>query len=603
MPNPGEQIDYQYHRAVNDCRGHFNNMNIKPISILLHDNDLEYPNLAVLQSSDSLYTALLVQPKAHIQVRDEFIRNADREDACAMFMAIAQEAHAQSVELLVTPEYSVPWETIEHLLRGGIAPDVGQLWVLGSESLSLAELPALKDRFSQWAIVLHETLPPGQPATARYLDPLIYLFRTKTSSSKEPRIVMVVQFKTCPSGDPHNTEATRMAMGSDVYLFEHGNEVRLITIICSDAFAFTDKVDANYENLLLLHLQLNESPRNEAYMRYRRRLYDFPCDQTELICLNWAENFVFDLADGSPVTTKANISASAWHSKSRKFATEDAHVEQNHGYGLYYTRDADQHRHMLHFAYKPAAFLLQATKARHHAVEAAKSRQRGPELTRVYRWNIATLAWVDADHPVDDGFVAMTGAYGAPASVLNVSHTASPLAVERLSCITSGDFGPMSNWFAASQLPTTLLEPRTEVMRRVTVTQDPDGKPFRDLRVRTIKALASIPPETLPLPSRLKDVQDGYRFEWTVDAPHCNVISNGTGQRATLVYAGESPLNDDLAGFHAKASATTYRSHQADRVCVLYREGQDVKLFAPPKARSIAQSSTRPGKDFTEPDK
>lgn len=579
-------------------------MNIKPISELLHEHDLEYPHLAVLQPSENLYTALLVQPKAHIQVRDEFIRNADRAGAHAMFMAIAQEAHAKSVELLVTPEYSVPWETIESLLQEGVTPDVGQLWVLGCESLSLAELPTLKDRFSQWAIVLHEPLPPGQPATARYLDPLIYLFRTKTSGSNEPCIVMVVQFKTCPSGDPHNTEATRMARGDDVYLFERGNEVRLITIICSDAFAFTGAmVDANYENLLLLHLQLNEKPRDEAYMRYRRRLYDFDCDQTEVICLNWAEKFTFDLADGVPATTKDNISASAWHSKSRKFATDDVHVEHNHRYGLYYTRDADQHRHMLHFTYKPAAFLLQATKARHYAVEAAKSRRRGPEMTRVYHWDIASSTWIDVGHPVDDGFVAMTTAYGDPATVLNVSHMASPLAVERLSCVTSGDFGPMCDWHAVSQLPTARLESRTEVMQRITVTQDPKGKQFRDLRVRTIKALASIPSETLPLPSRLKDVQDGYCFEWTVDTPHCNVISNGTGQRATLVYAGDSPLSDDLAGLFAKVSATTYLSPQADRVCVLYREGQDVKLYAPLKARSIAQASTRPGKDFTEPDK
>lgn len=196
-------------------------MNIKPIKDLLHDNDpeLEYPNLAVLQPSDSLYTALLVQPKAHIQVRDDFIRNADRKEAHAMFMTIVQEAHARSVELLVTPEYSVPWETIEHLLQDGIAPDVGQLWALGCESLSLDELPTLKARFSKWAVVLHEALPPGQPATARYLDPLVYLFRTKTSGSNELRLIMVVQFKTCSSGDTHNIEATSLAKGEDVYLF------------------------------------------------------------------------------------------------------------------------------------------------------------------------------------------------------------------------------------------------------------------------------------------------------------------------------------------------------------------------------------------------
>lgn len=579
-------------------------MNIKPISSLLYDNNLEYPTLVALQPNEGLYTALLVQPEARMQVRDEFIRNSDRADACAMFKSIAQQALASSVELLITPEYSFPWEAIEDLLRSGVVPGEGQLWVLGCESLSLAELPVLKDKYAPWAVVLHEALPSGQPTTASYLDPLVYFFMTTTVDSNEPRLVMVVQFKTCPSGDPQNIEATRMAKGSDVYLFERGNEVRLLTIICSDAFGLTDaKIDAHYENLLLLHIQLNEKPRHQDYMRYRKRLYAFDCDRTELVCLNWAENFMYDLQDGAEAIVKKNISASAWHSKSNRFATDDADIERNHQYGAYYTRDDGQHRHMLHFAYKPAAFLLQATKVRHHAVEAARSRRRGPELTRVYRWDHVAVTWVEAEHPVDDGFLAMITAYGTPATALNASYKASPLAVERLACITGGDFGPTANWYEASRLPTAQLVDGTEIMRRVTVTQDPEGKTFRDQRVRTIKALASIPSATLPLPSHLGDVQSGYSFNWTVGTPHCNVVSSGTGQPATLIYAGDSPLKDDLAGLHAKALATTHRSPLADRVCVLYREGQDVKRFDPPGIKSITQASPHTGKDFMEPSK
>ena len=597
----------QNHGSINSIEypnlaGYSDHMIIKPIRDLLKEEHLEYPCLSVLQSNESLYTALLVQPEAHIQVRDEFIRNADRAGAYAMYDAIAREASTQSVELLVTPEYSFPWETIEALLQDDISPDIGQLWVLGCESLSLKDLPTLKERFSQWAKVLHEPLPE-QPATARYLDPLVYIFRTETSETHESRLVMVVQFKTTPSGDRSNIEATCMARGNDVYLFESGNEVRLITIICSDAFEFTDKiVKANYENLLLLHIQLNESPRHEPYMRYRRLLYDFPCDQTELICLNWAEKFCFDIKDNSPILKMSNISESSWHSKSSKFATEDAHIEQNHRFGLYYTRDVEQHRHMLHFTYKPAAFLLQATQTRHHGVEAARSRRRGPELTHTYHWDIATTRWVNAAHPVDDGFVAMTNTYGGSATVLNNSHTTSPLATERLACISSGDFGPMKNWHAVNQLPTMNLEPRTEVMKRITVTQDPAGNPFRDKCIRTIKTLATIPAKDLPLPSRLEDLKNGYSFEWHPDTPNCNVISTARNLRATLIYAGEDILEADLNTLHARASATVANSSHSDFVCLLYRDGPDIKRYDPPLTRSITQASTYTGKNFMEPE-
>ena len=579
-------------------------MKIEPMSNLLVANNLKYPTLAILQPTMTPYTALLVQPEATIQVRDDFIRNADRMNAQNLFTAIAQEASARSVELLVTPEYSFPWIAIEELLSNGTTPRTGQLWVLGCESLPIAELGGLQARFSEWATVIHEPIIRPQGATTRYLNPMVYIFRTEKIDTNEPKVVMVVQFKTAPSGDPQNIEATRMALGNAVYLFEHGNEVRLITLICSDALAFSKKdIDENYEHLLLLHIQLNDKPRHETYMRYRRQLYELEGDRTEVICLNWAENITLDLHDGSAPVKKTNISASAWHSKSAKLATDDVHVEKNHLSGLYYTHDDEQHSHMLHFSYKPAAFLLQASKVRHHAVPAALSRRLGPEVTKVLKWEAKTVTWTEAMQPLDDGFNEMTKAYGAPVTDLNSCHLVSPLAIERVSCIASGDFGPRQDWFKASNLSTTRLEPRTEVVRRVSVALDPDGKTFRDERVRTIRALASIPNASLPLPARMLDLQSGYRFNWSATSPNCNVRSIDADKPATLVYVGEGPLREDLSKFLAKIRATTSHTLFADRFCLLYRDGQDVKRFDPPLDRSITSTDVHPGKNFMEPEK
>ena len=58
-----------------------------------------------------------------------------------MFNEIARKALAQSVDLLVTPEYSFPLETLEALLRDGVAPADRQLWVLGCESFPLRNYP------------------------------------------------------------------------------------------------------------------------------------------------------------------------------------------------------------------------------------------------------------------------------------------------------------------------------------------------------------------------------------------------------------------------------------------------------------------------------
>jgi len=578
-------------------------MKITHIEGVLRNHHLKYPKLEVLQPTNTLYTAMLVQPRAEIQVRDGWIRNVDREGARKLFNGIAREAINKNVELLVTPEYSFPWEAFEDLLGAGARPAAGQLWVLGCESLALAELSGLKARFSRWATVIHEALPV-QPASASYLDPLVYLFLTESSNDNQEHLVMLVQFKTAPSGDPANIEVTRMARGNEVYLFEHAHEVRLMALICSDAFEFTDALVAeHYENLLLIHLQLNDRPRHETYMRYRRLLYEFDCNAIEVVCLNWAENIQFDLKDGAAPVAKTNISASAWHSKSNKFATEDQYIESNHRLGLYYTQDGEQHRHMLHFAYDAGAFLIETTKVRHHAVPAVQSRRRGPKLLSVLHWSAEAQQWVTAVRPAEDGFTAMTAQYGDLATQLDACHAASPLGVERLACITSGALGPRKDWYSVPALPPLQLQPRTEVVLRVSVARDPDGRVERDRIMRTINALSSVPPADLPLPEHMADLQDGFRFHWNANHPESNVISVEQGKPAALVYAGESPTTDHLRALHARVRATASTPEIADRFCVLYRNGNAMKLFDPATGKRITTGTpVSPGKNFTEPE-
>lgn len=578
-------------------------MKIKPISEVLSEHKLVYPTLDVLQPTEGIYTALLVQPEACITVRDDFIRNTDRLGAHALFSSIAREAYNRQVELFVTPEYSFPWDTLEQLLHAGTSPAEGKLWVLGCESLSLGELDGLKQRFSDHAVVIHEQV--AEPlAAARYLDPLVYLFRTHEIETNAVRLVMVVQFKTTPSGDAENIEATRMAKGEDVYLFERKKEVRLISIICSDAFKFDkDIVEEHYEDLLLLHLQLNDRPRYESYMRYRRQLYEYDCDRTEVICLNWAENITFDMGEGLAPIKKKNISASAWHSKSSKFATKDKDIEDNHLLGFYYTYDAEQHRHMMHFSYKPLAFVVEATKVRHNKVLAAMSRRRGPAVTHVLSWDSKKSVWKDAPSPTDDGFKAMTADYGAPVTFLEGFHATSPLAVERFTCITSGEFGPQQDWFEPHNIYSVGLQSGTEVMRRISVTQDPNGSAYRDHSMRTVAAFASIPPRDLPLPPHMKDLQAGYKFDWTWGEPNGNVVSIAKGEPAALIYAGEYPSKTVLSNLFAKVTSTLAKTNLASRFCVFYREGQNIKKYDTLSDRSITKTDAHPGKNFTEPEK
>ena len=396
-----------------------------------------------------------------------------------------------------------------------------------------------------------------------------------------------------------------MACENDVF-FEGGrSQIRLLTLICSDSFAFDDvqHIKHCHKELLLLHIQLNEKPRDEGYKNYRRRLYQFKDETTEVIALNWAEKIEYHMEGVDQPIARTNISGSTWHLKSRDVETGDALVEANHRYGLYYTYDTKQYRHILHFTYKPAAFLVQSTKVFHYGVDAARSRRIGPEVIKVFHWNSNREKWDHSNDHVDDGFHDLISHHGPPATELNSLHASSPLAVERLLSITCGEFGPTKDWYRANKLDSAAID-ATEIVRRVTVRQDPDGANFRDERIKRMKALGKLRATPLTFTPAIADLSAGFMFVWSKDHPHCNVVSiDSAAQRATLIYAGEEPSNTELSGIYAKVSSIVDGTVTEDRFGVLYRNGSDVNFYEPSGSHSITKVVVARGTDFTDPEK
>ncbi|MDP3270717.1 hypothetical protein, partial [Limnobacter sp.] len=103
--------------------------------------------------------------------------------------------------------------------------------------------------------------------------------------------------------------------------------------------------------------------------------------------------------------------------------------------------------------------------------------------------------------------------------------------------------------------------------------------------------------------SHMADINEGYKFSWHQDTPHCNVQSSSSNTPATLVYLGEAPSKNILAGVYAKASATTLGTTAEDRFCVLYRNGANVHRFELPTTKSITGTTISRGKNFMEPEK
>ncbi|MBI1890197.1 MAG: hypothetical protein HYS18_06110 [Burkholderiales bacterium] len=571
---------------------------------VLEQEGLAYPQLSVLKADESLYTALLVQPRAQISVSRTGIRNLNGDTAERLATGAINLAIAERIELLVSPEYSVPWSVIEALLQTGGGPEEGKIWVLGCESLSIGEAQGLKQRFANQATVIHESIDPTrlEPNTAVYYNPLIYLFRTKANADDSNRLVMLVQFKTHPSGDPANTEVESMVKGTEIYIFEGPrSEIRLITFICSDVLGLPeDTFTQCYEDTLLLHIQLNDNPRAEVYSRYKRHLFGSRCDKTELVCLNWAAGIEYHFENGTQVI-KTNIAGSAWHTRSNQVDTADARVERNHRAGLYYTRNESEKCHVLHFSYGPAAFLLRATKVKHIGVPAAQSYRLGPEISQVFHWDEGAFQWQPRTEHLDDGFAAYCDGYNVAGPQLLLAHTTSPLAVERIVELTGGTFSPEEEWYKADKLKTARVG-IDEVVQRITVTQDPDGEHARHEGVSQVQALAALI-GNIPFKHPLEDIKAEFRFGWGHAHPYCNVTSvGGNPEPATIIYAGVGKRPDQLAGIYAKAGEFARRGKKPDRFSVVYQDGTEVKIFSPRVPNPIDKTVPL-GNNITEPEK
>lgn len=512
-------------------------MIIQSINDSLAKVGLGPPALRVLVPNVENYSVCLFQPDGNIQASADGVGNQNRTLAVQQFSGFLQVASTTNADLAVTPEYSMPWRVLTDAIKNGRVPALGKLWALGCESIRYGELAALKTELAPHAKVLFEEL---RPEGERFVDPLAYVFKAPSAAGDSAeKLVVLVQFKTCPMGGTP-FEVDGLQKGTCIYRFGGGaHEPCLLSLICSDVFDFEDAhAKAVYDRALLLHIQLNKSPRQAQFRGYRDRLFKFPGDATELVCLNWAKN-VRETHDAVP-SCWDNIAGSAWYLRPDKFDDQDPVLSTNHKRGMYYTRFEALKVHALFFNYEPGIYLVTASKVFHHGVAASLSRRRGPQLTGIRTWESTSLAWVDLPgHP--DGFEEELHECGDARNDIKRIAEANPFDAERVLALSAGTVGADSNWYHPGKLDSCRID-QSEVIRRMTFCQDtdPDARNFRRRRLIRCSLLWNVL-KTQPMPAAIRDLKDGFKLDW---APHQNVISNA-GHRATVVYMGEETGDGD----------------------------------------------------------
>lgn len=572
-------------------------MEITPVSLVLPRFGFNEPKFKALIPNEESYKLLLFQPKGDIEIGDDYIRHRDRHLADLQFRKFLQKAQEAKADLVVSPEYSMPWDVLISEVKADNIPEIGKLWALGCESLAYSQLESIRIQLAGKAELIYEPLEPEED---RFVCPLAYVFKASAlSCPSQLSTIILVQFKTYPMGGI-DFEINRMQKGTQVYQFGDGlSNLRLISLICSDAFAFKDShAEIIYSRTLILHIQLNAKPRHNHFRSYRSKIFNFFGDETEIICLNWAQN-VHSSQSGVEKDWN-NASCSAWYLRPNKFDTCDATLSDNHRLGLYYTHSDDLRLHALFLNFEPAMFLLQATKVAHIAVPGPMSMRLGPRIIHTFVWKTSSVNdndWIDT-LSIDDGFSKISDASGNAKTAIDLLANENPFAAERVLALCTGKIGQSKEWYRVDKLDSIGID-LSENISRLTFCQDSD-EPMSEFRITRLKRCArlwDILKDSDSLPPALSDFKIGFSFEWSDKSPHQNMIS-AKGIPATVMYMGEDALDTRIKNI-ATRIAENLRDTYADpekyrqavqRLSLWYRSGQQIERYDCDRFFSISET-------------
>lgn len=565
-------------------------MNIVSVTqILADDYGLNAPMLNVLLADANNYSVVLLQPKGQIEVTQAGIRNRNRALADAQFGEFLAEATASQADLVVTPEYSTPWDVLRAAIDGeDKGPSQGKLWALGSESIKYSELQRFKNEIAESATVIFEELEPDDN---RFVDPLAYVFRTtEIHGDGQSKLVVLVQFKTHAMVDPHDFERNSLQVGKKVYQFgTYGAGISLVTFVCSDLLGFTDQDAINvYDRSLILHIQLNNERQHTSLLGFRERLLRLSGDQTELLTLNWARGTRIYRDSGEVPWNE--FAGSAWYLKTAQIELDDATIAANHRKGFYYTRLESYKAHVSFFNFRSAVFSLTASKVVRLGVAGPVGGRRGPQVITTKSWDDVNRHWANSG-PSNDGFTDLYRECGGAAAQVKSTYDRCPLACERLLSLCAGNADSSLDWFHPGKLDSFALD-KSEPILRITFCQDcnAEAAQFRVRRLRRCATLWTILQTPDYLPQTLRNDVNDFVLDWTPLAPHQNLLCQ-SGERATVMYLGEDSDDAIIQRTYKSARERIHRSldekagdRAKQRVVLWYRDanGNVQRRWDPP---------------------
>jgi hypothetical protein len=377
------------------------------------DLEIQIAPLQVLIPDNQTARFRALQCLGEIKV-DGSVKNRYQHTANRKHRSFLEQSRSDGASVAITPEYSTPWDTVREVVsRELLQPPIGSVWVLGCESITPEELELFKEETKENIQWCGEVIAPN--GEQLFYGAAVYILHLEGSQQDRPKLCGIIQFKTHDMGGTP-FERDNLIKGNKVYVLSNPIteinpvSIRLLTLICADSFNFTMTTLEAYHPYLVLHLQLNTSPQDVAFNKYRTDIYDSAKrNEVEILTLNWAE--------GTFIVGK-NVSAhngSMYCLQADRFEREPCQklttLEGNHKLGVH-LRFSKSYKYSAYiFQSMEASFSFDSTKVSQQSPGAHKNRT-GVKAHKTLLWDDDSSSWIEAadiSDGIKDRYETVTG--------------------------------------------------------------------------------------------------------------------------------------------------------------------------------------------------
>ena len=320
----------------------------------------EHPNEEIIGyssakicSNNNSFKTLLYQPQADLDIdvksgissRDKMLDKKMLE-----FINMSLE-ETEAYSLVLTPEYSVSLDVIEHLFNNCEKISVGTLYCLCCQSVNVQ---VMSDFIKKMNENVNENIIFCDYAWEKIerqvtVCCLMYVLKIKFDLKGFKFIektFFIPQFKINPMKDINmDFEKNGLSCGSVIFEFGMKKEVKFLSLICADVFKFElideikERLDSN--TTLIFNPQMNKKPQNDYFRFMRNMLMSYTKDDNiKIITLNWAQGTKFFVDD----KYFGNAVSDSWSTLYEKFREDDFEeytktFDTNAKYGLNIAHD------------------------------------------------------------------------------------------------------------------------------------------------------------------------------------------------------------------------------------------------------------------------